>query len=71
VDAGRVHCTYRWIIEDNRVLGAITPSAKTIERHGGILEDVRVRGYLGERDGVVGQESHGPFGREVGDLSGT
>jgi predicted acetyltransferase len=98
VDAGRVHCTYRWIVEDNRVLGAITlrhelndrlmqlghigygirpsarrrglatwalgrmlgeaqvlgldrvlivceagnvASAKTIERHGGVLEDVR------------------------------
>jgi predicted acetyltransferase len=23
VDAGRVHCTYRWIVEDDRVLGAI------------------------------------------------
>ena len=23
VDAGRVHCTYRWIVEDARVLGAI------------------------------------------------
>jgi predicted acetyltransferase len=22
-DAGRVHCTYRWIVEDDRVLGAI------------------------------------------------
>ena len=23
VDAGRVHCTFRWIVEDDRVLGAI------------------------------------------------
>jgi predicted acetyltransferase len=98
VDAGRVHCTYRWIVEDDRVLGAIAlrhelndrlmqlghigygirpsarrrglatwalgrmlgearllgldrvlivceagnvASAKTIERHGGVLEDIR------------------------------
>jgi predicted acetyltransferase len=98
VAAGRVHCTYRWIVEDGRVLGAIAlrhelnerlmqlghigygirpsarrrglatwalgrtldqarrlglarvlivceagnlASAKTIERHGGVLEDVR------------------------------
>ena len=101
VEAGRVHCTYRWIVEDGRVLGAIAlrhelnerliqlghigygirpsarrrglatwalgrmldearglgltrvlivceagnlASAKTIERHGGILEDVRDTG---------------------------
>jgi len=37
----------------------------------GLFQSRTVRGYLGERDGVVGQESHGPFGREVGDLSGT
>ena len=101
VDAGRVHCTYRWIVQDDRVQGAIAlrhtlndrlmqlghigygvrpsarrrglaswalgrmldearglgltrvlivceagnlASAKTIERHGGILEDVRDTG---------------------------
>jgi predicted acetyltransferase len=98
VDAGRVHCTFRWIVEDDHVLGAIAlrhelndrlmqlghigygvrpsarrrglatwalgrmlgearelgldrvlivceagniASAKTIEHHGGVLEDVR------------------------------
>jgi predicted acetyltransferase len=99
LDTGRVHCTYRWIVEGDRVLGAIAlrhelndfllragghigygirpsarrrglatwalgrmlgearvlgldrvliicevdniASAKTIERHGGVLEDVR------------------------------
>ena len=102
VEAGRVHCTYRWIVEDDRVLGAIAlrhelnerlmqlghigygirpsarrrglatwalgrmldearglgltrvlivceagnlASAKTIERHGGVLEDVRDTGH--------------------------
>jgi len=102
VAAGRVHCTYRWIVEDGRVLGAIAlrhelnerllqlghigygirpsarrrglatwalgrmldqarrlglarvlivceagnlASAKTIERHGGVLEDVRDTGH--------------------------
>lgn len=101
VAAGRVHCTYRWIVEDDQVLGAIAlrhqlndrliqlghlgygirpsarrrglatwalgqmldqarqlgldrvlivceasnlASAKTIERHGGVLEDVRDTG---------------------------
>jgi predicted acetyltransferase len=101
VEAGRVHCTYRWIVEDDRVLGAIAlrhelnerlmqlghigygirpsarrrglatwalgrmldearglgltrvlivceagnlASAKTIERRGGVLEDVRDTG---------------------------
>jgi predicted acetyltransferase len=102
VEAGRVHCTYRWIVEDDRVLGAIAlrhelnerlmqlghigygirpsarrrglatwalgrmldearglgltrvlivceagnlASAKTIERRGGVLEDVRDTGH--------------------------
>jgi predicted acetyltransferase len=102
VETGRVHCTYRWIVEDGQVLGAIAlrhelndrlmqlghlgygvrpsarrrglatwalgrmldearglaltrvlivceadnlASAKTIERHGGVLEDVRHTGH--------------------------
>jgi predicted acetyltransferase len=102
VDAGRVHCTYRWIAEDGRVLGGIVlrhelsdfvrraghigygirpsarrrglatwalgqmlgrardlgldrvllvceadnvASAKTIEHHGGVLEEVRDTGH--------------------------
>jgi len=70
VDAGRVHCTYRWIVEDDRglatwALGRMlgeaeelgldrvlivcaadnVASAKTIEHHGGVLEDVRDTEY--------------------------
>jgi predicted acetyltransferase len=102
VEAGRVHCTYRWIVEGGQVLGGIAlrhelndrlmqlghigygirpsarrrglatwalgrmleearglglsrvlivceagnlASAKTIERHGGVLEDIRDTGY--------------------------
>jgi predicted acetyltransferase len=32
VDAGRVHCTYRWIVEDDRVLGAIALRHKLNDR---------------------------------------
>lgn len=41
VAEGRVHCTYRWIVEDGAVLGAIALRHRLNERHGGVLEDVR------------------------------
>jgi signal transduction histidine kinase len=33
-----------------------------------LFQSRTVRGHLGERDRVLGQESHGPFGRKVRDL---
>jgi predicted acetyltransferase len=40
VDAGRVHCTYRWIAEDGRVLGGI------VLRHE-LSDFVRRAGHIG------------------------
>jgi predicted acetyltransferase len=44
LDEGRVHATYWWIVQDDTYLGTISlrhVSARTIEKAGGVLEDVR------------------------------